>query len=53
VLLDALSAAYDKYLRYQIMAVVFRGEVAAVEHRELMNAALARDSAQAAALAHS
>jgi DNA-binding GntR family transcriptional regulator len=52
VLLDALSAAYDKYLRYQMLAVVFRGEVAAVEHRELMNAALARDSAKARKLLH-
>lgn len=53
VLLDALSAAYDKYLRYQMLAVVFRGEVAAVEHRELMNAALARDSGKARKLLHS
>ena len=53
VLLDALSAAYDKYLRYQMLAVVFRGEVAAVEHRELMAAALARDSVKARKLLHS
>ncbi|MEH2469136.1 DNA-binding GntR family transcriptional regulator [Nitrobacteraceae bacterium AZCC 2161] len=53
VLLDALSAAYDKYLRYQMLAVVFRGEVAATEHKELMNAALARDSAKARKILHS
>jgi DNA-binding GntR family transcriptional regulator len=35
-----------------MLAVVFRGEVAAVEHRELMNAALARDSAKARKLLH-
>ena len=42
-----MSAAYDKYLRYQMLAVVFRGEIAAVEHRELMDAALRRDAAKA------
>jgi len=42
-LLDAHSAIFDKYLRYQIIAVVFRGEVPAREHRELRDAALARD----------
>jgi DNA-binding GntR family transcriptional regulator len=52
VLLDTLSATYDKYLRYQMLAVVFRGEVAAVEHRELMNAALARDFEKARRLLH-
>lgn len=42
-LLDTHAAIYDKYLRYQMVAVVFRGEVAAIEHRELLAAALARD----------
>ena len=32
--LHAHSAAYDKYLRYQMIAVVFRGEIAAREHRQ-------------------
>ena len=40
VLLDAHAAAYDKYLRYQMLAVVFRGEIAAVEHQKLMDTAL-------------
>jgi DNA-binding GntR family transcriptional regulator len=53
VLLTSLSATYDRYLRYQMLAVVFRGEAAAVEHRELLAAALARDHAKARALLHS
>lgn len=47
-LLDAHSAIFDKYLRYQIIAVVFRGEAAAREHRELLKAALKRDADAAA-----
>jgi len=46
-LLDAHSAIFDKYLRYQIIAVVFRGEVPAREHLAMRDAALARDSALA------
>lgn len=42
-LLDAHAAIFDKYLRYQIIAVVFRGEAAAREHRDLLEAALKRD----------
>ncbi|MDO8877370.1 MAG: GntR family transcriptional regulator [Pseudolabrys sp.] len=49
-LLDAHSAIFDKYLRYQIIAVVFRGEAAAREHRELLEAALKRDWQSANAL---
>ncbi len=52
VLLDTLSSVYDRYLRYQMLAVVFRGEAAAIEHRELMSAALARDAAKARKLLH-
>jgi DNA-binding GntR family transcriptional regulator len=52
VLLDAHAAVYDKYLRYQMLAVVFRGEIAAVEHRELMDAALRRDSKGACNVLH-
>jgi DNA-binding GntR family transcriptional regulator len=43
VLLDAHAAAYDRYLRYQMIAVVFRGEIAAREHQALLETALARD----------
>jgi DNA-binding GntR family transcriptional regulator len=43
VLLDTHAAIYDKYLRYQMIAVVFRGEIAARQHAELLRCALARD----------
>lgn len=46
-LLATHSSAYDKYLRYQMIAVIFRGEVAAREHGELVRCALARDDARA------
>ncbi|MFA6267003.1 MAG: GntR family transcriptional regulator [Pseudolabrys sp.] len=49
-LLDAHAAIFDKYLRYQIIAVVFRGEAAAREHRELLDAALRRDWQSASAI---
>ncbi len=47
VLLAAHAAAYDRYLRYQMIAVVFRGEIAAREHQALLEAALIRDWKQA------
>ncbi len=50
VLLAAHAAAYDRYLRYQMIAVVFRGEIAAREHQALMEAALARDWKKAQAI---
>ena len=43
VLLAAHAAAYDRYLRYRMIAVVFRGEIAAREHQALLQAALIRD----------
>jgi len=46
-LIAAHSAIFDRYLRYQIVAVIFRGEVAASEHRELLACALSRDAARA------
>jgi len=46
-LLETHAAIYDKYLRYQIIAVVFRGAVAAQEHQELLRCALKRDAAAA------
>lgn len=46
-LLMAHARIYDLYLRYQIIAVIFRGEVAADEHREFARLALARDHAGA------
>jgi DNA-binding GntR family transcriptional regulator len=43
-LLETHAAIYDRYLRYQMVAVIFRGEVAAEEHRGLLQCALERDS---------
>jgi DNA-binding GntR family transcriptional regulator len=45
VLLDTHAAIYDKYLRYQMVAVIFRGEIAADQHQKLLECALARDFA--------
>ena len=47
VLLAAHALIYDRYLRYQMIAVVFRGEIAAREHQLLLECALARDSKRA------
>jgi DNA-binding GntR family transcriptional regulator len=43
LLLETYSAICDKYLRYQMIAAVFRGELAAEEHHVLLECALARD----------
>jgi DNA-binding GntR family transcriptional regulator len=47
VLLQTHAAIYDKYLRYQMIAVIFRGEIAAREHQRLLECALARNAATA------
>jgi DNA-binding GntR family transcriptional regulator len=47
VLLDAHAAVFDKYLRYQMVALSFRGEIAAREHKILLDSALIRDAATA------
>lgn len=49
-LLDAHSAVFDRYLRYQIIAVIFRGQPAADEHLALRDAALERDADHACAV---
>lgn len=46
-LLQTHGAVFDKYLRYQMLTLTFRGEVAAREHKQLADAALARDAAAA------
>ena len=46
-LLAVHRAVFDKYLRYQMIFLTFRGEVASREHRALLDAALARDFATA------
>jgi DNA-binding GntR family transcriptional regulator len=47
VLLETYAAAYDRFLRYQMVAVVFRGAIAAAQHAALLDCALARDAARA------
>jgi DNA-binding GntR family transcriptional regulator len=42
-LLDIHSGVYDRYLRYQMVFVIFRGAVAAEEHKALLTCALSRD----------
>ncbi|MXP65224.1 GntR family transcriptional regulator [Roseomonas sp. M0104] len=46
-LLETCTAAYDRYLRYQMVAVLFRGTVAAEQHAALLDCALRRDAASA------
>jgi DNA-binding GntR family transcriptional regulator len=50
VLMETHAAIFDKYLRYQTLALSFRGEIAAEEHRKLLDSALARDSETAKAV---
>ncbi len=42
-LLSLHSVLYDKYLRYQMLVLTYRGEDAIDEHRDIVNAALERD----------
>jgi DNA-binding GntR family transcriptional regulator len=46
-LIDLYGGVFDQYLRYQMVAVVFRGDVAAAEHKILLECALSRDAKQA------
>ncbi len=46
-LMWAHGGVYDKYLRYQMRSLTFRGEIAAQEHKILRDAALDRDIATA------
>jgi len=43
---------FDKYLRYQMRVLTFRGEIAAVEHKQLLEATLTRDASTARAVLH-
>jgi DNA-binding GntR family transcriptional regulator len=47
VLMDTHAGVFDKYLRYQMIALSFRGDIAAEEHRILHDCALERDAGQA------
>lgn len=46
-LMETHAAIFDKYLRYQMISLTFRGQIAADEHREMLDAALRRDAATA------
>jgi DNA-binding GntR family transcriptional regulator len=54
VLLEMHAAIYDKYLRYLMLASVFRGDPVVEEHRQLLALALKRDwrGAQATTITH-
>lgn len=43
-LLGIHSIIYDKYLRYQMLVLTYRGQAAADEHREIFESVLARDA---------
>ncbi len=43
-LLSLHSIIYDKYLRYQMLVLTYRGEEAVKEHKGMFDAALARDA---------
>lgn len=44
-LLATYDRIFDRFLRYQVLLVMFRGQVAAQEHNDLLVAALDRDAA--------
>ena len=48
-LLSLHSTIYDKYLRYQMLVLTYRGEAAIDEHHEIFNAVLERDKKRAVA----
>ncbi|HEY8381161.1 MAG TPA: FCD domain-containing protein [Microvirga sp.] len=47
LLIDTHAAVFDKYLRYQMIALSYRGDVASQEHALLLESALERDAAKA------
>lgn len=50
VLIESHAEVFDRYLRYQMIALAFRPAASRPEHRALMQAALRRDTAGAVAL---
>ena len=44
VMKETHAAVFDKYLRYQMIALSFRGEIAAAEHQRMLDCALVRDA---------
>jgi GntR family carbon starvation induced transcriptional regulator len=47
VLMEAHAAAFDRYFRYQMIALHYRGEEPAQEHQALLECALKRDAVHA------
>jgi DNA-binding GntR family transcriptional regulator len=47
MLIDTHAAVFDKYLRYQMIALSYRGEIAAREHAVMLECALRRDAERA------
>jgi DNA-binding GntR family transcriptional regulator len=43
-LMETHACVFDKYLRYQMIALSFRGDIAAREHQSLLECALGRES---------
>jgi DNA-binding GntR family transcriptional regulator len=54
LLMETHATVFEKYLRYQMITLGFRGEIASEEHRLLLECALRRDakSAQAILVTH-
>jgi GntR family carbon starvation induced transcriptional regulator len=50
VLMEAHAAAFDRYFRYQMIALHYRGEEPAQEHQALLECALKRDAVLARAV---
>jgi len=50
LLMDTHSAVFDKYLRYQMVALSYRGDIAEREHQQMLDAALKRDEKTAKAI---
>ena len=46
-LLDAHAGVFDRYFRYQMLALNYRGEEPARQHQQLLESALKRDAARA------
>jgi GntR family carbon starvation induced transcriptional regulator len=46
-MMEAHAAVFDKYFRYQMIALNYRGEEPAHQHRSMLDCALARDAVQA------
>ncbi len=47
MLVETHAAVFDKYLRYQMLALSYRGDIAAREHALLRECAMSRDAARA------